>query len=179
MCTNGWLQSFQNSAGVADDYAALDEAARVELLIRAELSHNRPLGRGEWTVYSEETAKELAIIRAAAQGAGRFRHGRRLPPIISAKPKACRTCWRFMSAETGRALSHGRRRNAVKRQRSCRCRCSRPSPTCRPHLKRCEPFSRFHHMRALAKSAGASGSDDRLFGFEQGRRLSDLDMGII
>lgn len=57
-------------AGVAADYAALDEAARVETLT-AELSHNRPLA-SEWTVYSEETAKELAIIRAAAKAQAAF-----------------------------------------------------------------------------------------------------------
>ncbi|MBB6124163.1 phosphoenolpyruvate carboxylase [Sphingobium subterraneum] len=51
-------------AGVATDYAGLDEMARVALL-RAELANNRPLGaRG--AVYSEETTSELAIVQAAA-----------------------------------------------------------------------------------------------------------------
>ncbi len=58
------------TAGVAPDYAALAEQARVSLLI-AELSHNRPLA-GEWTSYSEETAKELAIVRAAAKAQADF-----------------------------------------------------------------------------------------------------------
>jgi phosphoenolpyruvate carboxylase len=58
------------TAGVEADYAALDEDARITLLI-AELSHNRPLA-GEWTVYSEETAKELAIVRAAAKAQADF-----------------------------------------------------------------------------------------------------------
>ena len=58
------------TAGIADDYAALDEASRVALLI-AELSHNRPLA-GEWTTYGEETTKELAIIRAAAKAQADF-----------------------------------------------------------------------------------------------------------
>ncbi|WP_164118753.1 phosphoenolpyruvate carboxylase [Sphingorhabdus sp. Alg239-R122] len=53
------------AAGVEADYAALDEAARVELL-QSELSHNRPLA-DRWHSYSEETAKELGIIRAAAE----------------------------------------------------------------------------------------------------------------
>ena len=57
-------------AGVVADYAALDEQARVELLLE-ELSHNRPLA-GAWTEYSEETAKELAIIRAAAKAQADF-----------------------------------------------------------------------------------------------------------
>ena len=53
------------AAGVEADYAALDEAARVKLL-QSELSHNRPLA-DMWHDYSEETQKELGIIRAAAE----------------------------------------------------------------------------------------------------------------
>ncbi|MDQ4420832.1 phosphoenolpyruvate carboxylase [Sphingobium sp. DEHP117] len=52
-------------AGVEPDYPALDEAARVALL-RRELATNRPLG-SRFTLYSEETASELAILEAAAQ----------------------------------------------------------------------------------------------------------------
>lgn len=51
-------------AGVCDDYAALDEAARIALL-RAELGHSRLL-INRWHSYGEETVKELAIIEAAA-----------------------------------------------------------------------------------------------------------------
>ena len=51
-------------AGVADDYASLDEAARVTLL-RRELAHARPL-TSPWLTYSEETTRELAIFRCAA-----------------------------------------------------------------------------------------------------------------
>ena len=58
------------TARVVPDYTALDEAERVNLLV-AELSHNRPLA-GEWTIYGEETSKELAIIRAAAQAQADF-----------------------------------------------------------------------------------------------------------
>lgn len=58
------------AARVAPDYLKLDEAARVDLLV-AELSHNRPLA-GEWMHYSAETAKELAIIRAAAKAQSDF-----------------------------------------------------------------------------------------------------------
>ena len=61
------------TAGVEADYSAMDEDARVALLI-AELAHNRPLA-GEWTSYSEETAKELAIVRAAAKAQSDFGQG--------------------------------------------------------------------------------------------------------
>jgi phosphoenolpyruvate carboxylase len=51
-------------AGVEADYAGLDEFARIALL-RNELATNRPLGARNFD-YSEETASELEIVRAAA-----------------------------------------------------------------------------------------------------------------
>ncbi len=53
------------TAGVAEDYLALDEPARV-FLLREELSGGRPL-RSPWSEYSDETTGELAIIDAAAE----------------------------------------------------------------------------------------------------------------
>ena len=52
-------------AGIADDYAALDEDARVEILLK-ELASPRPL-TSPYTAYSDETAGELAIVHAAAE----------------------------------------------------------------------------------------------------------------
>ena len=52
-------------AGVEPDYAALDEEARQQLL-RRELASPRPLAT-PWGDYSDETASELAIVRAAAE----------------------------------------------------------------------------------------------------------------
>jgi phosphoenolpyruvate carboxylase len=57
-------------AGVEADYAALDEAARVELL-RGELANARPLS-SQFADYSEETATELAIIREAAASHAKY-----------------------------------------------------------------------------------------------------------
>ncbi len=57
-------------AGVEDDYLALDETQRIELL-RRELAGPRPL-RLSWGDYSDETAKELAIIDAVAEAHARF-----------------------------------------------------------------------------------------------------------
>ncbi|MFL0578985.1 phosphoenolpyruvate carboxylase [Dietzia sp. 179-F 9C3 NHS] len=51
-------------AGVAEDYAALDEPERVELLLR-ELSHDRPL-LGPRAELSESATQELGVLRAAA-----------------------------------------------------------------------------------------------------------------
>ncbi|WNO54185.1 phosphoenolpyruvate carboxylase [Stakelama saccharophila] len=60
-------------AGVEDDYAALDEDARVALL-RRELASARPL-TSPYAEYSDETAKELAILHAAAGAHAKY--GRR------------------------------------------------------------------------------------------------------
>ena len=51
-------------AGVSEDYSALDEDTRVELLLR-ELSHDRPL-LGPRAELSELAEKELGVLRAAA-----------------------------------------------------------------------------------------------------------------
>lgn len=58
------------SAGVCDDYAALDEDARIALL-RRELVNARPL-TSPYASYSEETATELAIVREAAAAHARY-----------------------------------------------------------------------------------------------------------
>ncbi len=52
-------------AGVAADYAGMEEAARVELLL-AELAQPRPL-YSPWLGYSAETAGELEILHAARE----------------------------------------------------------------------------------------------------------------
>jgi phosphoenolpyruvate carboxylase len=57
-------------AGVAQDYAALDERARVDLLVK-ELAGPRPL-RVPHLEYSQFLENELAIVAAAAQGRRRF-----------------------------------------------------------------------------------------------------------
>jgi phosphoenolpyruvate carboxylase len=60
-------------AGVAADYAALDEAARVALL-RRELATERLLA-SPFSSYSAETLSELAIVRAAAEAHQRYGPG--------------------------------------------------------------------------------------------------------
>ena len=58
------------AAGVEADYAALPEYARVALL-RRELASPRPL-TSPFATYSDETASELAIVRAAADAHARY-----------------------------------------------------------------------------------------------------------
>ncbi|NIJ21874.1 phosphoenolpyruvate carboxylase [Sphingomonas naasensis] len=58
------------AGGVCDDYAALGEDERVALL-RRELESPRPL-TSPYADYSEETASELAIVRAAAEAHGKY-----------------------------------------------------------------------------------------------------------
>ncbi|WCM26248.1 phosphoenolpyruvate carboxylase [Sphingomonas sp. QA11] len=57
-------------AGVEGDYLALDESQRVSLL-RHELSNARPLS-SQFATYSDETASELAIVRAAADAHAKY-----------------------------------------------------------------------------------------------------------
>ncbi len=56
--------------GAPLDYLALPEDERVALL-RAELAQARPLA-SPWIAYSEETTRELAVLRAAAEGRARY-----------------------------------------------------------------------------------------------------------
>ncbi|MFS2110787.1 phosphoenolpyruvate carboxylase [Sphingomonas sp. Sphisp140] len=58
------------AGGVVEDYAALPEDKRVEIL-RKELANARPL-TSPYAEYSEETASELAIVRAAAQAHAKY-----------------------------------------------------------------------------------------------------------
>jgi phosphoenolpyruvate carboxylase len=69
------------TAQVHDDYLALDESKRVALLC-AEIRNPRPV-TSPYVSYSEDTAKELAIVRTAAKG--RERYGAKAAPhyIIS------------------------------------------------------------------------------------------------
>ncbi len=57
-------------AGVHDDYASLDEDARVEILTR-ELSHRRPL-LGPGAELGELAAKEIGIVRSAARAVASY-----------------------------------------------------------------------------------------------------------
>ncbi len=58
------------AGGVTEDYAALSEDERITLL-RKELANARPL-TSPYAEYSEETASELAIVRAAAQAHAKY-----------------------------------------------------------------------------------------------------------
>ena len=60
------LAELFDAAGVCADYRALDEAARIELLL-AEIRTPRPLTSPHLS-YSDRTTGELAILRAAADG---------------------------------------------------------------------------------------------------------------
>lgn len=57
--------------GLHEDYASLDEPAKQELLV-AELKRNRPLVFPDFAGFSDDTAKELGIFRAAADSVERF-----------------------------------------------------------------------------------------------------------
>jgi phosphoenolpyruvate carboxylase len=64
------VAEFLKVAGVCPDYEGLDEAARCDLLQR-ELGHGRLL-RSPFVAYSEETAREYAVLAAAAEAKRRY-----------------------------------------------------------------------------------------------------------
>ena len=72
-------------AGVCEDYAALKEKRRIELLL-AELANPRLL-RSPYRAYGEETLKELAVVDAAARMKSTFGEGAISQYVIS----MCRT----------------------------------------------------------------------------------------
>ena len=118
---------------------ALDEDARVALLI-AELSHNRPLA-GEWTSYSEETAKELAIIRAAAKAQADFGRAAITTYNISKTESVSDMLEVYVLLK--QAGLYRVAEDGTPSATSCRCHCSKPSPTFRLRLQPCAPFSLF------------------------------------
>jgi phosphoenolpyruvate carboxylase len=81
-------------AGVADDYRALDEDARVELLVR-ELS-GRACCTRRISRIRERTASELAIMRVAADDPRRF-GAAALPNYVISKCASVSTCSRSRS----------------------------------------------------------------------------------
>jgi phosphoenolpyruvate carboxylase len=64
------LAELLDAAGAAQGYAAMDEAARVEVLMK-ELANPRPLGMPHHD-YSKETANELALMRVVADAHRRY-----------------------------------------------------------------------------------------------------------
>ena len=68
-------------AGVEQDYLALSESQRVSLL-RHELSNARPLA-STFAAYTEETASELAIVRAAAAAQATYGPGCIVQHVVS------------------------------------------------------------------------------------------------
>jgi phosphoenolpyruvate carboxylase len=110
-------------------------------LLVAELSHNRPLA-GEWTHYSAETAKELAIVRAAAKAQADFGDAAITTYNISKTTSVSDMLEVYvMLKQAGlyRIDDDGQPRARP----SCPCPCLKPSPTFRPRPKPCAPFSKF------------------------------------
>ena len=77
-------------AGACDDYLALNEAGRRQILL-AELAHRRPLV-SPIVCYSEETARELGVFRAAAEARARFGTAA-LGAYIVSNAGAVSDCW--------------------------------------------------------------------------------------
>jgi hypothetical protein len=158
------------AAGVTEDYLALPEDKRVEIL-RKELANARPL-TSPYAEYSEETASELAIVRAAAQAHAKYGRQCITHYIVSmAQSVSDLLEVHILLKEAGLYIPGDRTPGAimvdpaVRDDRRSRRRASDDGSLARPAR------SRRDHERARA-----SGGDGRLFGFEQGWRVSDLGL---
>jgi len=155
-------------AGVEADYAALGEEARV-VLLRRELGGGRLLSN-PYATYSDETAAEMAIVRAAAEVHALYGAEAITNYIISKAESVSdllevhillKEAGLFRAGDPPAAAIMVRA--AVRNDRRSRKRARRDDQMVRP-------------ARGGGDHGGAraSGSDGRLFGFEQGRRLSHL-----
>ena len=153
-------------AGVEADYLALDEAGRIALL-RRELGSVRLLA-SPFADYSDETRSELEIARAAAEAHALYGPDAITTAIISKAASVSDLLeinvilkeaglWR---ADTRRG---GDGRAPVRDDRGSAAGARGDARLARP-------------ARSRGGDGGArlSGSDGRLFRFQQGRRLSDL-----
>ncbi len=155
-------------AGVEQDYLALDEPSR-EALLRRELASERPLA-SPFVTYAEETASELAIVRAAAEAHARYGPASITTYIVSKCDSVSdllevqmllKEAGLYRAARSGGVADHGRA--AV-----------RDDP---------RPGRRRSHHAGVAVAPGRvgggavarlSGSDGRLLRLQQGWRLSHL-----
>ena len=161
------------AAGAESDYAKLDEEAKVALLLK-ELAQPRMLV-SPWSVYSEETQSELGVLQAAREI--RQRYGvRAIRNYIISHTETVSDLLEvlLLQKETGMLRIAGQRP-----------RRDGDSPV-RNHSR---PAARGrHHARLDGAAAGggadrapgtAAGSHAGLFGFEQGWRLFDLQLGAV
>lgn len=164
-------------AGVEGAYAALSEADKRTRLLR-ELQQPRLLTLPFHT-YSETTASELDIFRAAREvRALRQPHRAQLHHL--AHRDAVGPAGSDAAAEGG---GHVPPRHQRQRRRGPGCD---GDPAVRDHRRLAQRpadhgrAARPARLRCRAGRAGQrAGSDARLFGFQQGRRLPDLQLGTV
>ena len=156
-------------ARVVDDYAALAEAARVELLVR-ELGSPRPL-HSRHLEYSERTRSELEILRVAADVQRRY-GVEALPNYVISKCQSVSDLLEvaLLLKEVGLASESGLAVNIV------------PLFETIDDLDRCgDDDARSARAAALSclcrEPRRLAGGDARLFRQQQGRRLPDVELG--
>ena len=112
------------AAAPGNGYLRLAEAERAALLL-AELATARPL-TSPFVAYSDETARELAILQAAAEAHRRYGTAAVPNYVISKADSASRRAGGGAAAQGGGAAAPAR----AARSTSTSCRCSRPSTIC-------------------------------------------------
>ena len=159
------------AAGVVEDYAKLDEETRCELLIR-ELGHGRLLA-SPFATYSDETRKELETLKAAADVRRQYGPTSIRNYIISNTQSVSDLLEVYLLLkEVGLFQPGAEARTEI---------FAEPLFETIGDLRAApETMARYLALPLVSPAAwrgGLPGSDDRLFGFEQGRQLSDLDLG--
>ncbi len=112
------------TAGVCADYAALDEAARIALLV-GELGHGRLL-HSPYETYGEETNREFEILRTAAEVKRLYGRDSMRAYIVSNTTSVSDLLEVYLLLKEVGLFTPGERRGP----RSSPSRCSRPSATC-------------------------------------------------
>ena len=160
-----------SAASPGFDYKALSEAERVELL-RRELVSPRPL-LSPFIAYSEETAGELALFRAAADI--RSKYGPRRDPNLHHLQDRQRLGHAGAGADDEGDRPHSRRVGLAPSRAAVR------DDHGLARLRRRDGFAagdpRIPAARQFARRR--AGGDARLFRLQQGRRVRHLGLGIV
>ena len=139
---------------------------------RANSRRPRPLASPH-RHYGERTRSELAILRAAADAPRPLRRRPRCRTTSSRSAESVSDLLEVGAAAQGSRPAHAGARLA----RWTSCRCSKPSPTSQRARRSCARPSRCPPTAAGRAPRRRAGSDARLLGQQQGRRLPDGELG--
>ncbi len=159
------------------DYPALDEEARVALLT-AELAKRPAACPRRGTSGATRPRANSRSSRPPPTCRARLGRDCDLPVDHHAWRRNCPTCWRSMSSRARRGC--GGRRRCGRRRRESDGRAPVRDDR-RPRARACDHGALFRDCPKSARRSSRRGHQEVMIGysgFEQGRRLSDLDLGL-